>query len=199
MSAEEVLTEVRKDHVFYEQSGGGVSFSGGESLDQIDFILECLNLCKSNRFHTAVDTSGDADFSRFESLFPLTDLFLYDIKCANEELHKKGTGISNTRILENLSKMLKTHPEKVWIRVPVIPGFNADEKEMCNIRKFLSVLPAPASIELLPYHGLGESKNAALGLEGFTTKVPSDEEMEKFKKIVALYPQDSSGVYPRVL
>jgi pyruvate formate lyase activating enzyme len=116
-----------------------------------------------------VDTSGDAEYLYFESILPLADLFLYDVKCVSEELHKKGTGMSNIRILENLTRLLKTCPEKIWIRIPVIPGFNANKNEIQNIRSFLSGLPASAKLQLLPYHGLGENKNAALGLNEYFT------------------------------
>lgn len=159
---DEVFTEVIKDKTFYETSGGGVTFSGGECMLQIDFLVEILKKCKENGIHTAVDTAGHIPWKNFEKILPYTDLFLYDIKSMDSETHKKYTGVENTLILENLSKLLKLSVP-VWVRVPVISGVNNSEAEMIKIKEFLEHNGQPDKIELLPYHAMGEHKYAALG------------------------------------
>lgn len=104
-TVQEVLSEIIKDKTFYETSGGGVTFSGGECMLQIDFLVEILKKCKENGIHTAVDTAGNVPWHYFEKIMSCTDLFLYDVKCFSEQLHKTGTGITNELILENLKKL----------------------------------------------------------------------------------------------
>ena len=120
---EEVFAEIIKDKDFYLSSGGGVTFSGGECMLQIDFLREILQKCKENGIHTAVDTAGSVPWEYFERILPYTDLYLYDVKCISEELHKDGTGAANTLILKNLKKLSKTEKE-IIVRAPVIPEFN---------------------------------------------------------------------------
>ena len=129
---------------------------------QIDFLVEILKKCKENGIHTAVVTAGHIPWKNFEKILPYTDLFLYDIKSMDSETHKKYTGVENTLILENLSKLLKLSVP-VWVRVPVISGVNNSEAEMIKIKEFLEHNGQPDKIELLPYHAMGEHKYAALG------------------------------------
>lgn len=180
---EEVLEEVVKDKPFYKNSGGGVTFSGGECMLQIDALEALLKLCKEAGIHTAVDTAGDVPFKYFERILPYTDLFLYDIKSMDDATHRKYTGASNKRILDNLRQLLK-HGCKLWIRIPVIPGVNDTGKEMEKIRDFLANFPTPERIELLPYHALGEHKYAALGKEAQTFSVPTEARLEQLRKIL---------------
>ena len=100
-SADEVFNEIAKDKTFYENSGGGATFSGGECMLQIGFLCEILKKCKENGIHTAVDTAGNVPWEYFEKILPYTDIFLYDVKAFSEDLHKRGTGVSNKLILEN--------------------------------------------------------------------------------------------------
>lgn len=179
---DEVLEEIIRDKVFFENSGGGVTFSGGECMLQIDFLCELLKRCKENGIHTAVDTAGNVKWECFEKIMPFTDLFLYDIKAYNFEAHKKWTGVDNKLILENLSKLLKI--SKVWIRIPIIPNVNDDEKEIVLIKEFLMNNGYPEKIELLPYHKMGENKFSALGKQTVAFDVPSKEIMEKLKCIL---------------
>ena len=184
MDIEQVMNEITKDKAFYDASGGGVTFSGGECLNQGEALIALLELCAARNIHTALDTSGDASRHLVEKLVPLTGLFLYDIKCIDEKKHISFTGYSNREILDNLQFLLNTVPEKVWIRIPVIPGFNAEESELRNIRDWLSRFPAAAQIDLLPYHRLGENKFEALGIENkFLPPVPSDEQMKEFRNL----------------
>jgi len=185
-TVDEVLKEVVKDKTFYETSGGGVTFSGGECMLQIDFLSGILKKCKENGIHTAVDTAGHIPWESFEKVLPYTDLFLYDIKTMDNDLHKKYTGVENILILKNLSKLLKKEV-CVWIRVPVIPTVNDTEEEMKNIKAFFEGYGYPEKIELLPYHAMGEHKYEALGKSTKTFDMPDKEEIEKLKQIVVPY------------
>ena len=185
-TVDEVFSEVIKDKAFYETSGGGVTFSGGECTLQIDFLLEILKKCKENGIHTAVDTAGHIPWESFEKILPFTDLFLYDIKAMNEEIHKEYTGVTNTRILENLKKLLKSDVD-VWVRIPVISGVNDTEDEMQKIKSFFDINGYPTKIELLPYHAMGEHKYEALDRTTQKFEVPDNKEIEKLKQIVVPY------------
>ena len=180
---DEVLKEVLKDKAFYETSGGGATFSGGECMLQIDFLTEILKKCKEKGIHTAVDTAGHIPWENFEKIMPFTDLFLYDIKFMNNETHKEYTSVSNRLILENLVNLLKWGAD-VWVRIPVITGVNDTEEEMKNIKAFFDINGYPSKIELLPYHAMGEHKNAALGKNVEKFDVPDGVKIEKLKNIV---------------
>lgn len=179
---EEVMKEVLKDKALYEASGGGVTFSGGECMLQIDFLEAILKRCKEEGIHTAVDTAGHVPFEHFERILPYTDLFLYDIKCMDNATHKRHVGAENVRILENLGRLLEKNAP-VLIRVPIIPGVNDTEEEMKEIKAFLHRHGAPVGVELLPYHAMGEHKYAALGKEATAFTVPSEEKMRTLRKI----------------
>ena len=181
-TVDEVLREIRKDKTFYKTSGGGVTFSGGECLLQIDFLESILKECKRNGIHTAVDTAGHVPFVCFERILPYTDLFLYDIKCYDSEKHKKYTGTSNELILSNLKRLLQSG-KAIWIRIPIIPDVTDNEEELLTIKAFLSSYGCPEKVELLPYHDMGEHKYAALGKMAQTFSVPSEEKMIQLKKI----------------
>lgn len=185
-SVDEVFAEVIKDKTFYDNSNGGVTFSGGECMLQIDFLLEILKKCKENGIHTAVDTAGHIPWESFEKILPFTDLFLYDIKAMNEEIHKEYTGVTNTRILENLKKLLKSDVD-VWVRIPVISAVNDTEDEMQKIKSFFDINGYPEKVELLPYHAMGEHKYEALDRTTQKFEVPDNKEIEKLKQIVVPY------------
>lgn len=181
-TAEEILKIVLKDKDFYDESGGGVTFSGGECMLQIDFLEKILHLCKKNGIHTAVDTAGHVPFEYFERILPYTDLFLYDIKCSDSEKHKHFTGVGNEKILENLAKLLGTGAS-VWVRIPIIPSVNDGEEEMRKIKALLDSFGMPEKIELLPYHAMGEHKYEAMGKAAQKFSVPSDLRMKQLKAI----------------
>jgi len=178
----EVLKNVLRDKPYYDSSSGGVTFSGGECMLQIDFLEEILKACKKNDIHTAVDTAGCVPFERFERILPYTDLFLYDVKCFDAELHEKYTGVRNELILENLRKLLKSDV-KVWVRIPVIPSFNDFADEMTKIKIFLDSCGASDKVELLPYHSMGEYKYTALGLKERKFEIPDVDKMLQLKTI----------------
>lgn len=179
-TANEVLTEILKDKEYYG-STGGATFSGGECMLQIDFLEEILRSCKQHNIHTAIDTAGNVPWEYFERILPYTDLFLYDVKCITEELHKDGTGVSNRLILENL-KRLSENKAEIIVRIPVIPGFNGNLYEMQKTADFLNDLTI-RKVELLPYHAMGEHKWGALGLLCQKYSVPALDDMQKFKSL----------------
>ena len=179
-TVDEVFAEVVKDRSFYENSGGGVTFSGGECMMQIDFLYEVLKKCKESGIHTAVDTAGNVPWERFEKILPFTDLFLYDVKAFSEELHKEGTGVSNSLILENLKRL--SGKAKIIIRIPIIGGYNDNINEINRIADFLKDIEF-SKVELLPYHSLGEHKYDALNMEREKFSVPDKSDMDKYKKI----------------
>ena len=179
----ELMQEIFKDKAFYEASGGGVTFSGGECMLQIDFLEEILKKCKEEGISTAVDTAGHVPFERFERISPYTDLFLYDIKCFDSIKHKAYTGVGNELIFENLAK-LQQRNAKVWIRIPVIKGVNDSVEKMTGIRRLLEKNGGVEKVELLPYHNFGENKRKALGNEATENfQAPTKEEMRELEKI----------------
>jgi pyruvate formate lyase activating enzyme len=162
MNVEEVLAEVLKDRVFYEQSAGGVTFSGGEPLMQPRFLKNLLEACKAEGLHTAVDTSGYAAKEDLLSVAPLADLLLCDLKIMDDQLHRQWTGVSNAPILENLLALSEIH-ENIWIRMPFVPGFNDDPKHVEAVARFARSLPGVCQVNLLPYHATAAHKRTSLG------------------------------------
>ena len=182
VTVDELLPLLLEDRDFYDNSGGGVTLSGGECLMQADFCAELLKRLKENGIHTAVDTAGHVPYERCEKILPYTDLFLYDVKCFDSEKHRRYTGGGNELILENLKKLL-TSGTHVWIRIPIIDALNDTIEEMQKIKEYLFSCGTPKKIELLPYHAMGEHKYVALGKEEPRFSVPSEEKMRQLKNI----------------
>ena len=176
----EVFAEVIKDKAFYDNSGGGVTFSGGECMLQLDFLCEILEKCKSAGIHTAVDTAGNVPWESFEKILPFTDLFLYDIKAFDAELHRKGTGVSNELILENLKNL--SGRADIIVRIPVIGGYNDNDEEIRQIADFLRQIKI-IKAELLPYHAMGEHKYTALGRNTESFNVPNKNFMDRSQQL----------------
>ncbi len=172
VTVEEVINEVVKDSVFYEQSKGGVTFSGGEPLYQIEFLKALLIESKKHNIHTAVDTSGYAQADRFESIYDYTDLFLYNLKLFDEKLHIEYTGQSNKQIIKNL-KYLDKLGEKVTLRIPLIPGITDTKDNLLLIINFVHKLRNIKKIDLLPYNKIGEGKYSLLKISDNITKLRS--------------------------
>ncbi len=164
VSVEQVVAEIERDSVFFEQSGGGVTFTGGEPLAQPRFLLELLSECRGLSLHTAVDTSGFSSWKILDGIRSLVDLFLFDLKLVDETRHRQWTGVSNTRILSNLHRLSELG-HKVIIRIPIIPGINDDEQNLEQTAEFLTSLPNVPPVELLSYHNIAEGKYAGLGME----------------------------------
>ncbi len=179
MSVAGVMAEIIKDRAFYEESGGGVTFSGGEPLAQPEFLAELLAACRVEEVPTAVDTSGAAPWEVFDRIRSEVDLFLYDLKLMDDSRHRRYTGASNRPILDNLRR-LALAGERVLVRVPVIPGVNDDEDNLDRLGLFVAGLPGVNEIKLLPYHDTGRDKYRLLGRPGepFQARTPEVRELE---------------------
>lgn len=179
VGAAEVVEELTRDRVFYEESGGGVTFSGGEPLNQPDFLEDCLRLCKEAGLHTALDTCGSGSWVSLERQLPFLDLVLYDLKTLDDELHRDYTGVSNHGILDNFWSLVESGIE-IQIRRPVIPGVNDDPEEIDRLAEFLEPLNGKIKIDLLPYHALSADKYRRLGRESGEDWVsPTQEELNR--------------------
>lgn len=162
MTVKEVVAILKKDEAIYRHSGGGITLSGGEALMQHEFAAELLKACQIKGWHTAMETTGmTSNEQALENVFSYLDLVLMDIKSGDEDTHKKFTGVSNRLILQNARKI--TAKAKTVVRVPTIPGVNADEKSLSDICDFAATLPGVDTIHILPYHTYGENKYALLG------------------------------------
>jgi pyruvate formate lyase activating enzyme len=162
MTVAEVMANVLQDQIFYDESGGGVTFSGGEPLMQPEFLRGLLSECRREGVHTAIDTCGFAPQQQLLNLAKLTDLVLYDVKALDERLHQQFTGSSNQIILDNLRALGSAH-DNIWIRVPVVPGFNDNEKELTATARFVAEIPNVTQVNLLPYHALHRHKMSLAG------------------------------------
>lgn len=164
ISAEEVIEEVLKDSVFYKRSNGGITLSGGEPLAQGDFSVSILKLAKENQLNTAVETCGFVPKESVIKSAKYTDIYLFDIKETDSELHRRFTGCDNAQILENLD-LINTLGKDIILRCPLIPGFNCREEHIIAIARLANSLEHVIAIELEPYHDLGISKYKKLGRE----------------------------------
>jgi pyruvate formate lyase activating enzyme len=164
MTVEQVMENIKGDVIFYEQSKGGVTITGGEPLSQPNFLRELLIACRTANLHTCVETCGFSSWSIFEDIFPFVDLFMYDLKFIDDTRHLEWTGASNANILKNL-ELLSSRGGKLLIRIPIIPGINDDEENIRQIGSFLTSLSFLPPVELLPYHRIAEAKYTGLGLE----------------------------------
>jgi pyruvate formate lyase activating enzyme len=153
----EIMNAVKKDRVFYDESGGGVTFSGGEPMLQIDFLFELLKECKKINIHTVVDTSGFTTKENFEKLIGLVDLYLYDLKLTDDKLHRKYTSVPNARIFENLEYLMDTN-QNIEIRIPLIPGVTDTKENIIQILEYLKKHRKINDICLLPYNMLNRDK-----------------------------------------
>ena len=179
VTVEEILPEILADKPFYRRSGGGVTLSGGEVLAQPEFARDLLCACKEEGLHTAIETTGNADFAKIKQLLPYLDLYLMDIKHMDSEKHKEYTTASNELILKNAKKIAESGVELI-IRTPVVPTFNDTAEEIRAISKFAATLPGVKEHHLLPYHRLGQDKYGGLGRKYSLTNVepPTKERME---------------------
>ncbi len=155
---ETLFAEVEKDRIFYDTSGGGVTFSGGEPMRQADFVAVLAWLCHEAGIHVALDTCGAATWERYERVLPWVDLVLYDLKLFDADRHREATGVDNRLILEN-GQRLAAAGKPMWVRTPVIPGYTADEANIAAIGDFIAAeLPTVERWDLLAYTNLGQPK-----------------------------------------
>jgi pyruvate formate lyase activating enzyme len=193
-TVEEVLAEVLRDRMVYEESGGGVTFSGGEPLAQGDFLIACLDACRGDGLRTVVDTCGFAPREIVMAVAERTDLFLWDLKLLDPERHRALTGAPLDPILANLAAVAE-RGVPIWLRVPVIPGVNDGEGCIEAIARLAAATPSVRRVSLLPYHRIGAGKRARLAREeplaGITP--PSSEQMHA---LAALFVK--SGIETRI-
>lgn len=175
----QVMEIIIKDRLFYDQSGGGVTFSGGEPLSQPQFLTHLLTLCREERIHSALDTSGYAPSSVLLPIAELTDLFLYDLKHMDDHEHFKYTGVGNRLILENLTYLINKGYKGI-IRMPLIPGINDQKENIEAIITFLKGFSKPWPLQLLPYHHMQINKYEKLNrtYELPNLRPPSTQEMD---------------------
>jgi len=178
MSVAGVMAVLERDLPFYDESGGGVTFSGGEPLFQRDFLLELLQVCKQQEIHTALDTCGYARWETLDRVRSFVDLFLYDVKSMDSAWHREVTGVPNELILSNL-QALSQHGHRIIVRVPVIPGVNDDDESIRQIGAFVATLPTLERVDILPYHHTAADKYARLdkAYQLPTARPPSAERM----------------------
>ncbi len=174
---------ILKDRIFYDSSGGGVTFSGGEPLSQGEALIELLKRCQADDIHTTVDTSGFSSRQLLKRVSALTDLFLYDLKLIDDDRHRQYTGVSNRVILSNLEYLMARGAE-VLVRIPLIPGVNDRKKDLEEFAGFLSGLSPVPPVELLPYHDFHQPKYDKLGMayKMKGTLVPSREQVQEAQK-----------------
>lgn len=176
MSVEDVMAEVEKDQVFYEQSGGGVTLSGGDPFVQAAFAEALLDACRSRGIRTAVDTAGFSKNGVLDRMASKADLVLYDLKCMDAARHREFTGVSNAPIIDNLKRLASGRTE-VWVRIPLIAGVNDDDENVLRTIEFLSSLKTTRRVGVLPYHAGGLEKARRIGRESHFRKfeTPSEE------------------------
>jgi pyruvate formate lyase activating enzyme len=158
------MKAVLKDRIFFEQSGGGVTISGGEPLSQFDFTMALLEECRRNGINTAIDTCGFVDAQNLLDAAPLTDLFLYDIKHMDPEKHREYTGVDNEIIKSNLVRLGESGA-RINARLPFVPGVNTDEANLRAAGEFLSRVKGVELVSLLPYHSAAEDKHKRWSME----------------------------------
>ena len=185
VTVEEAVSEIERDRIFFDESGGGITFSGGEPLMQVDFLEDLLREIKKKNIHVTLDTSGYVSFEDLERISHKVDLFLYDIKIMDKEKHEKYTGVSNKLILENLRK-LSEREMPVAVRIPLVSGINDDDQNIQMLAEYLRALKNIKQISLLAYHRGGCEKYKRLRKEKFakTFNSPSDERIEEIRKIL---------------
>ena len=180
VTADELLPQLLEDKKFYVNSGGGVTLSGGECLLQADFCAELLKKLKDNGISTAVDTCGFVPKTAFDKVMPYTDIFLYDVKAFDEDVHIKCTGRSNNIILDNL-KYIDDRGGKTEIRIPFVPDYNDGEIE--KIAEFLKTIRHVTKVRILPYHNFAGSKYKSLGMNNnLPENIPSPEYISKIQQ-----------------
>jgi pyruvate formate lyase activating enzyme len=176
---DELVKTLLRDRIFFDESGGGVTFSGGEPLMQAAFVIECLRRLQAEGVHTGLDTSGFARWQDLSDAAAHANLVLFDLKLMDEARHKIATGVSNQLILQNLQALTRIHGN-IWVRVPVVPGVNDDAANLDTTAAFLQSLPGVRQVDLLPYHAIGEAKFARAGMD-YTlhgTVSPTHERLE---------------------
>lgn len=182
-TVDQVFDEVMKDAGFYRDCDGGVTCSGGECMMQAEFVAELFKKCKEQGIHTTLDTCGAFSADKFKLVEPYVDLILFDLKAMDSAKHKEMTGFGNELILENLKQCVKSKAQ-VWIRIPIIPGYNDTEENLKTTAAFVKELDDNLHVDLLPYHRFGLGKYQMLNMEYKLNDVqtPDEETMNRYKQ-----------------
>ncbi len=188
MSVDELMAAILRDVAFYDESGGGVTFSGGEPLLQGDFLLAMLKACKDCGLHTALDTCGHALTQTLQAVRPYVDLFLYDLKVMDPARHRAATGASNERILRHL-RLLADNGHRIILRIPIVPDINDTDAEIDQIGAFARELPGVERVDILPYHRMGSDKHVRLGRKNAmpAAEVPSGERIGAIQRRLEMH------------
>ena len=186
MAVEEVVSEVMKDQAYYENSGGGVTISGGEPMAQADYALELARACHKAGLHVCMETSGFAPSEQYRRLMPYIDKFLFDYKATGEELHKRLTGVSSQPILENLRMLIETGND-VTLRCPIIPGYNLSEEHLKAIARLSR--DGVSSVDIIPYHDMGKGKAKNIGSDMYLNdaQTPEQSDVEQWIDTIIRY------------
>lgn len=184
-TAREVIEIVERDRVYYEKSGGGLTISGGEPLAQPDFAQAVLRLAKERGIHTCLDTSGAVHPRRLQAVLPYVDLFLFDYKVTEPDLHKELTGVSNELILENL-EYLSEKGADVILRCPLVPGLNDSSAHLQAIGELSHRYPRLRGVEIMAYHDMGRKKACQIGFENPLADVAAADEADKARWLAEL-------------
>ena len=186
LGVEEAVEQLSADRRFYQRSGGGVTFSGGEPLQQAEFVEQVARRLKEGGVHTAVETALHVPWASVERLLPVIDLFIADLKVADPEEHLAATGVDNARILANLGALARAlaGTGRLWIRVPVIPGYTASEENLSAIARRIAAIDRAVPVELMNFNPLAGAKYQRLGRPGFPSQPRgfSEEEMAAFAR-----------------
>lgn len=185
MTVAQVMAEIERDVIFYDESGGGVTFSGGEPLLQPDFLLALLQDCKNREIHTTLDTCGYVRWETLDRVRGLVDLFLYDLKLMDGAKHREFTGAPNDPILKNL-QMLAARGHDIILRMPIVPGINDDEENIRHTGQFAAALPGLARMNILPYHRTAADKYHRLKMDYTLSQIrpPSNERMAEIAQML---------------
>ncbi|MBM3296467.1 MAG: glycyl-radical enzyme activating protein [Candidatus Aminicenantes bacterium] len=188
LSVEEAAEEIFRDEPFFRQSGGGVTFSGGEPLMQAEFLAELLRACRSRGVHTAVDTSGHVPWMSLESIREDVGLFLYDLKMMDDRRHRELTGVTNAVILENLVRLVRSG-SRVVVRLPLLKGVNDGPDHVEAAAQRLSRLGGIERVDLLSYHALGRDKYGRLSRPEWAADFfpPTPGDLERIKKRIQAF------------
>ena len=170
ISVEEIVEEIKKYRVFYDKSGGGITVSGGEPLLQADFVRELFTKCKEFGVHTALDTGGFVAQAELDKVLPHTDLVMFSLKAADEDVHRQLTGKDNVLVLQNLFHAASQ--TQLVLRYVVIPGVNESDSDLSKLAAIIKQLPPTVKIDLLPYHTMGKTKWQALKIPYKLNSVP---------------------------
>ena len=180
-----LVATLLRDRIFFDESGGGVTLSGGEPLAQAAFVTDVLRRLRAEGVHTALDTCGFAHWAELRDAAEHASLVLYDLKLMDSARHQAATGVPNDLILDNLRALAGIHPA-IWIRIPVIPGVNDDDGNMAAAAAFIRSLPGLRRVDLLPYHPTAEAKFARLGLD-YSLHGTTPPDRQRLNALAALF------------